>query len=120
MILYRTAKGEWHPTQAAVTKANRLEGSKAGAWRKVTVPDNKASRVDFLNAMRREAAQIAAEAEQRAKPAATPPKGKNAARWRVYGGLRDTVFVASTFAKDAAEAAAAVAASLTARPDLSR
>lgn len=120
MDFYRTAKGEWHGTQAEVTKANRLEGSAPGTWTKVKVPDKKAGRIDFLNAMRREAAQIAAEARREASPPPAPKKGRNGSRWRVYGGLRDTLFVASTQARDAAEAVATVAASLVARPDLSR
>lgn len=113
MDLYRTAKGEWHGTQAAVTKANRLEGSKAGAWKKVTVPDRKASRIDFLNAMRREAA-----AEARPEPARTrtPPKPRKGARWRVWGGL-ETRFIGTVRADSGEDAIAEIAETMKAAPD---
>lgn len=47
--LYVTPLGHWTGTQADAAKATRDEGSKAGAWKAVDVPTEKAKLLAFLN-----------------------------------------------------------------------
>lgn len=112
MDLYRTAKGEWHGTIADVTAANKAEGSPLGAWKKVKVPDKKASRIDFLNTLHR-AAQEAEEREERSAPASPTSKPSKGARWRVYGGS-SPVFVGVAIADHEQDAIDIISHTLTA------
>lgn len=109
--LYVTPNGTFTATQADAARATRREGSKPGSWKKVEVPTKKSSLIDFLNN-----GWKAPEPEPTV--AVKPPRTEKAgARWRVWGGLREKLFVASARADSAEEAKAIVAASLIAKLD---
>lgn len=112
MKLYVTPKGQWVGTQAEAPAACREEGSPPGSWKAVDVPTDKQNLLLFLNKGWKPAEPEPVAPRVRVR---TPPSSGSELRWRVYGGIREKMFISAAHATTESEAIKQVADTLYAR-----